>query len=141
MKVFDESHLDGFIRAVADCVPAVLHWRQLRTYLLAEEFAVISSEAESPFCSVAIRGYLRGGPAVPSDFIHVTGEGSHSVEWLRLLGDPCGLKGAEEGAEEVRVSPRELVEAESTGEVRAAQWPVPREWVGEECGWYVDGDA
>ena len=73
MKLFDESHLDGFIRAVADCVPAVLHWRQLRAYLLAEELAV--EEAEAPFCRVAIRGYLRGGPAVASDFLHVTGEG------------------------------------------------------------------
>ena len=90
MKLFDESHLDGFIRAVADCVPAVLHWRQLRAYLLAEELAV--EEAEAPFCRVAIRGYLRGGPAVASDFLHVTGEGSHSApvwpvprEWVGLM--------------------------------------------------------
>ena len=128
MKLFDESHLDGFIRAVADCVPAVLHWRQLRAYLLAEELAV--EEAEAPFCRVAIRGYLRGGPAVASDFLHVTGEGSHSVEWLRVLGDPIGLKGAEEGVEEVPVSPRELVEAEATGPVSARVWGVRREWVG-----------
>ena len=91
---------------------------------------MVSEAADSPFCQVAIRGYLRGGPAVSSDFVHVTGEGSHSVEWLRVLGDPCGLKGGDASVEEIAVSPRELVEAERTGEVSAAQWPVPREWVG-----------
>ena len=65
VKIFEDFRLDLLLRALSECSPSVLHWRQLRAYMLGEEVAIVPDssleEANLPVCDICVRGYVRGG--------------------------------------------------------------------------------
>ena len=95
VKVFDDQHVDQLLRSLCDSVPSPLFWRQMRSYLLAEEVEVRDgglAAAGSPVADLSVRGYLHGVPLSLYDRIHITGEGSHTIRCIRILPDPSPLK-------------------------------------------------
>lgn len=139
VKIFDEDHLELMLRGLCDLTPSILHWRQMRSYMLGEEVAVLPSqsleEENSPFCRLCVRGYLRGGPCTVYDFVHITGEGTHQVEYVKVMADPLPVKAVHSGqqameeeivmAEPQRVQElREEEEVDPT-QVQEPQWPTP----------------
>lgn len=141
VKVFEDSRLDLLLRALSECTPSVLHWRQLRAYMLGEEVAIVPDstleEANLPVCSVCVRGYIRGGPFTIYDFVHITGEGSHKLDYVKVLADPSPVKPAHTAIEEELVVPERIRESElkeeeevDMSQIQSPQWPVPTESVG-----------
>lgn len=116
----------------------MLHWRQMRSYLLAEECCALPADPNAEVCDLCVRGYLRGGPLTVYDYVHLTGEGSHEIKYVKVLPDPSALKERHGPAAEcecvvpepTRAVPlAEFAEVEE-GAVQAPQWTVPNVEVG-----------
>ena len=136
VKVFDDQHLDQLLRSLCDTCPSVLHWRQMRSYLLAEEVGVNESgiaSAASPTVDLCVRGYLHGAPLSLYDLIHISGEGSHLIKGIRILPDPSPLKKSHGDAlqpQELvpdldRIHPIEEENAVDPNSVQAPHWQSP----------------
>ena len=143
VKIFDDDHLQLMLRALCDLTPSILHWRQIRSYMLGEEVAILPAqsmeEENSPFCRLCVRGYLRGGPCMVYDFVHITGEGSHQVEYVKVMADPAPVKAIHSGQQELEElvmadesRMQELREEEEVDpmQVQEPQWPMPDASVG-----------
>lgn len=95
MKVFDSDHLDQLLRCLCDISIQSLHWRQMRSYILAEDVEVIPNppeQADPSISDLIIRGYVHGSPLCVYDLVHITGEGTHQIKAIRVLPDPSPLK-------------------------------------------------
>ena len=136
VKVFDDQHLDQLLRSLCDTCPSVLHWRQMRSYLLAEEVGVNESgiaSAASPTVDLCVRGYLHGAPLSLYDLIHISGEGSHLIKGIRILPDPSPLKKSHGDAPQPqelvpdlnRIHPIEEENAVDPNSVQAPHWQSP----------------
>lgn len=141
VKVFDDQHVDQLLRSLCDSVPSPLFWRQMRSYLLAEEVEVRDggvAAAGSPVADLSVRGYLHGVPLSLYDLVHITGEGSHTIRCVRILPDPSPLKSAHGEAtvpqewvpEQNRIRPIEEENAVDPNSVEAPHWAIPE--VGED---------
>ena len=140
-KVFEDSRLDLLLRALCECSPSVLHWRQLRAYMLGEEVTIVPDasleEANLPVCDICVRGYVRGGPFTVYDFVHITGEGSHKLAYVKVLSDPSPVKVSHLTTEDQMIVRDPLRECElreeeevDMSQVCPPQWPTPTEEVG-----------
>ena len=136
VKVFDDQHVDQLLRALCDSVPAPLFWRQMRSYLLAEEVEVRDgglAAAGSPVADLSVRGYLHGVPLSLYDRIHITGEGSHTIRCIRILPDPSPLKQSHGEAavpqewvpDQNRIHPIEEENPVDPNSVEAPHWAIP----------------
>ena len=136
VKVFDDQHVDQLLRSLCDSVPSPLFWRQMRSYLLAEEVEVRDgglAAAGSPVADLSVRGYLHGVPLSLYDRIHITGEGSHTIRCIRILPDPSPLKPSHGEAavaqewvpDQNRVHPIEEENPVDPNSVEAPHWAIP----------------
>ena len=136
VKVFDDQHVDQLLRALCDSVPSPLFWRQMRSYLLADEVEVRDggvTAAGSLVADLSVRGYLRGVPLSLYDLVHITGEGSHTIRCIRILPDPSPLKKTHGEApvaqewvpDQNRIRVIEEENAVDPNTVEAPHWAIP----------------
>ena len=83
VKIFDDEHVEPMLRCISDMALQVIHWRQMRPYLLAEEIDILPCDASAPTRDLIVRGYLHGSALSTYDFVHLTGEGSHPIRGSR----------------------------------------------------------
>lgn len=74
VKIFDDEHVEPMLRCISDMALQVIHWRQMRPYLLAEEIDILPCDASAPTRDLIVRGYLHGSALSTYDFVHLTGE-------------------------------------------------------------------
>ena len=138
IKVFDDNHVDQLLRCLSDVSCQPLHWRQMRSYLLAEDVEVLPKSIEQAGFDLVIRGYIHGSPLCVYDLIHITGEGTHQMKSIRVLPDPSPLKKthgeAEGGFETIIADPSRLQSLDEECEVdpstvQQPQWQIPANFV------------
>ena len=139
IKVFDDSHLDQLLRCLCDTACTSIHWRQMRSYLLAEEATVTPQTPDpSSACDLVIRGYIHGMPLSVYDLVHITGESSHQIRSIRVLPDPSPLKKVhgiqEQCYETIIADPARLQSLKEECDidpstVQQPQWPMPTQFV------------
>lgn len=147
VKVFDSDHLDQVLRCLCDISVQSLHWRQMRSYILAEDVEVIPNPPEQTNPSVSdliIRGYVHGSPLCVYDLVHLTGEGTHQIKAIRVLPDPSPLKKSHgEVAQSYETIIADPSRCQSLNEecevdpstVQQPQWQIPSTFV------YMFGDS
>lgn len=146
VKVFDDSHVDQLLRCLCDMSCQSLHWRQMRSYLLAEDVEVTNVNEEMNTSDLVIRGYVHGSPLCVYDLVHLTGEATHQIRAIRVLPDPSPLKKShgevDQSYETIIADPSRLQPLNEECEVdpstvQQPQWQIPASFVGQTCG----GDA
>lgn len=131
VKIFDDEHVEPMLRCISDMALQVIHWRQMRPYLLAEEIDILPSDASAPTRDLIVRGYLHGSALSTYDFVHLTGEGSHPIRGIRVVPDPSPLKRAHDATERLveadpaRLRPVEEECAVDPSTVEAPHWAQP----------------
>ena len=99
IKVFEQRWAVGeagarqqvgqLVRMLATASPRVLRWRQIRSYLLADDIQIVSSDAATGTSAVRVGGYLRGRPLHANQLVHLTGVGTMKMSQLEGPADPC----------------------------------------------------
>eukprot|EP00939_MAST-03C_sp_MAST-3C-sp1_P004095 g4095.t1 len=72
--VVDSENTFQLLRALAMKAPQVIHWRQMRSYVLAHNVAMLPDDnGRDEYCRILVEGYLRGAPLDPEAPVHVSG--------------------------------------------------------------------
>jgi len=107
------------LRSIDRTSSSVLHWRQIRSYVLANDFKVIPCSDDNSFCDVQLQGYVRGLPMDPKAPVHLTGVaggdggggdgfGTYLLRVADLVSDPMAkrrhIKKSDEDTRRIYVS-------------------------------------
>ncbi|XP_047982735.1 pre-rRNA-processing protein TSR1 homolog [Salvia hispanica] len=75
------------------------HWRNQRSYLMAQKVETETDDTSSPGkCTLVLTGYIRAHSLSVNQLVHVAGAGDFPLSKIELLKDPCPLnlrKGAD----------------------------------------------
>ncbi|KAL3641088.1 hypothetical protein CASFOL_016056 [Castilleja foliolosa] len=69
----------------------VPHWRNQRSYLMAQKVDVAAEAGSSEKCTLVLTGYLRSHGLSVNQLVHVAGAGDFQLSKIELLKDPCPL--------------------------------------------------
>ncbi|GFP86938.1 pre-rRNA-processing protein tsr1 homolog [Phtheirospermum japonicum] len=69
----------------------VPHWRNQRSYLMAQKVDVAAEAGTSEKCTLVLTGYLRSHGLSVNQLVHVAGAGDFQLSKIELLKDPCPL--------------------------------------------------
>lgn len=111
---FFETHFGDEVKSVDASDPRVLvrhlcttptrriHWRSIRSYMLADSVKVVSDDAdEGRRATLYVRGYVRGRPLNVDQLVHLTDLGHFKMKQINWSSDPCPLKPRREGGSKV----------------------------------------
>ncbi|KAG8378073.1 hypothetical protein BUALT_Bualt08G0100100 [Buddleja alternifolia] len=69
----------------------VPHWRNERSYLMAQKVDMLADNSSSEKCTLILTGYLRARGLSANQLVHVAGAGDFQLAKVELLKDPCPL--------------------------------------------------
>ncbi|GER26149.1 pre-rRNA-processing protein TSR1 homolog [Striga asiatica] len=69
----------------------VPHWRNQRSYLMAQKVDVVAEAGDPEKFTLALTGYLRSHALSVNQLVHVAGAGDFQLSKIELLKDPCPL--------------------------------------------------
>ncbi|KAL6506614.1 hypothetical protein OROHE_022446 [Orobanche hederae] len=67
------------------------HWRNQRSYLMAQKVDVVAEAGTSYNSTLVLTGYLRSHGLSVNQLVHVSGAGDFQLSQIELLKDPCPL--------------------------------------------------
>ena len=113
MTILDTDSPFQILRSL-DQTATVLGWRQIRSYVLANDIEVTPCADDKSFCDVKLQGYVRGLPMDPHAPVHLTGVaggdggggdgfGSYLLRVADLVSDPMIKRRHNEKSQETRV--------------------------------------
>ncbi|KAL8514967.1 hypothetical protein ACS0TY_013885 [Phlomoides rotata] len=86
-----EEELHKFMWLFKDQRLTVPHWRNQRSYLMAQKVDMVADTCSSEKCTVVLTGYLRAHNLSVNQLVHVAGAGDFQLSKIELLKDPCPL--------------------------------------------------
>ncbi|XP_032511117.2 pre-rRNA-processing protein TSR1 homolog [Danaus plexippus] len=89
----------NLLRRIGNQKRNILHHREKRPYLLAEEVEYVP-DTEGDHGTLKISGYLRGMPLNVNGLIHITGLGDYQMSRIDCLDDPHPLQTGKEHAKQ-----------------------------------------
>ncbi|KAI3464702.1 hypothetical protein Pfo_021365 [Paulownia fortunei] len=69
----------------------VPHWRNQRSYLMAQKVDMVADTCSSEKCTLVLTGYLRAHGLSVNQLVHVAGAGDFQLSKIEVLKDPCTL--------------------------------------------------
>eukprot|EP00940_MAST-03C_sp_MAST-3C-sp2_P003434 g3434.t1 len=142
------------LRALMSRHPQTIHWRQMRSYMIAHKIQIVEQNATTRRLSVKVEGYLRGSPMDPEAPVHLTGVsggdggcgdgfGTYLLRSIKCAADslstrrhvlgPQGLETIYERGSESAEEISKLVRAEAEVDILAngdQTWPTEYEMSG-----------
>jgi pre-rRNA-processing protein TSR1 len=114
VTILDTDSPFQILRSLDQTRPTVLGWRQIRSYVLANDIEVTPCADDKSFCDVKLQGYVRGLPMDPHAPVHLTGVaggdggggdgfGSYLLRVADLVSDPMIKRRHNEKSQETRV--------------------------------------
>lgn len=142
-KAIDASNSGLLARTLSTTAPRRIHWRSIRSYLLADSAVVVPEEGPrgAEYGTLRVRGYIRGRPLGVNQVIHVGDAGHFGLRQINSAVEPFPVKskdrvggapGAQAAAGEVlaRADPeREDLSVEAAVDDLAGEqtWPTEQE--------------
>ncbi|CAM9106281.1 unnamed protein product [Ectocarpus sp. 8 AP-2014] len=93
-KAIDASNSSLLARTLSTTAPRRIHWRAIRSYLLADSTEVIpeSGSRGDKFGTLHVRGYIRGRPLDVNQVIHVGDVGHFGLRQINSAAEPFPVK-------------------------------------------------
>ena len=93
-KTIDASNSSLLTRTLCTTPPRRVHWRSIRSYVVADTAKLVPSEGHSASerCALHVRGYVRGRPLGVNQLIHLTDGGHFKLRQINTSAEPFPLK-------------------------------------------------
>lgn len=93
-RVVDSSNMDLFVRTLCTVPARPVHWRSIRSYLIADSVEIVRSDSQdgSERGTLHLRGYVRGRPLNVNQVVHLSGMGHFNMKQIVSSRDPCPIK-------------------------------------------------
>ncbi|CAM9628004.1 unnamed protein product [Ectocarpus sp. 6 AP-2014] len=98
-KAVDASNSSLLARTLSTTAPRRIHWRAIRSYLLADSTEVVpeSGSRGDKFGTLHVRGYIRGRPLDVNQVIHVGDAGHFGLRQINSAAEPFPVKPKDRG--------------------------------------------
>ncbi|CAM9198737.1 unnamed protein product [Ectocarpus fasciculatus] len=98
-KAIDASNSSLLARTLSTTAPRRIHWRAIRSYLLAESTEVVpeSGSRGAKFGTLHVRGYIRGRPLDVNQVVHVGDAGHFGLRQINSAAEPFPVKPKDRG--------------------------------------------
>lgn len=93
-KVVDASNITLLGRTLGTTPARRLHWRSVRSYLIADSIDVVPPDDSSEtgkYSTLHVRGYIRGRPLDVNQVIHLGDAGHFRMRQINSASEPCPL--------------------------------------------------
>lgn len=99
-KAIDASNSNLLARTLSTTAPRRIHWRSIRSYLLADSAEVVPMEGPkgAEHGTLHLRGYVRGRPLGVNQVIHVGDAGHFGMKQINSAIEPFPLKSKAHGS-------------------------------------------
>ncbi|KAL6492972.1 hypothetical protein OROGR_032731 [Orobanche gracilis] len=87
----EKDELHKFMWLLKEQRLTVPHWRNQRSYLMAQKVDVVAEPGTSYNSTLVLTGYLRSHGLSVNQLVHVSGAGDFQLSQIELLKDPCPL--------------------------------------------------
>ncbi|KAL6524936.1 hypothetical protein OROMI_030529 [Orobanche minor] len=87
----EKDELHKFMWLLKEQRLTVPHWRNQRSYLMAQKVDVVAEAGTSYNSTLVLTGYLRSHGLSVNQLVHVSGAGDFQLSQIELLKDPCPL--------------------------------------------------
>lgn len=93
-KAIDASNSSLLARTLSTTAPRRIHWRSIRSYLLADSADVVPVDGPrgAEFGTLHVRGYIRGRPLGVNQVIHVGDAGHFGLRQINAAAEPLPVK-------------------------------------------------
>lgn len=98
-KAIDASNSSLLARTLSTTAPRRIHWRAIRSYLLADNTEVVpeSGSRGAKFGTLHVRGYIRGRPLDVNQAVHVGDAGHFGLRQINSAAEPFPVKPKDRG--------------------------------------------
>lgn len=98
-KAIDASNSSLLARTLSTTAPRRIHWRAIRSYLLADSTEVVpeSGSRGDKFGTLHVRGYVRGRPLDVNQVVHVGDAGHFGLRQINSAAEPFPVKPKDRG--------------------------------------------
>lgn len=92
-KAVDASNTNLLVRTLCTTPPRRVHWRSIRSYILADSVEMVSSDGPgSERGTLHVRGYIRGRPLGVNQVVHLGDAGHFRIRHIASVAEPCPIK-------------------------------------------------
>lgn len=92
IKIAEAHNKVQLMRALTTTSPNSIHWRSIRSYLLAYHVELDTDVDESGCAMAKVYGFLRGRPLNVNQLVHLPDVGTVQIESVLSASDPCPLR-------------------------------------------------
>ncbi|CAB1099973.1 unnamed protein product [Ectocarpus sp. CCAP 1310/34] len=98
-KAIDASNSSLLARTLSTTAPRRIHWRAIRSYLLADSTEVVAESGSrgDKFGTLHVRGYIRGRPLDVNQVVHVGDAGHFGLRQINSAAEPFPVKPKDRG--------------------------------------------
>lgn len=99
-KAIDASNSSLLARTLSTTAPRRIHWRSIRSYLLADSAEVVPVDGPrgAEVGTLHVRGYIRGRPLGVNQVIHVGDVGHFALRQINVAAEPFPVKRKDHGS-------------------------------------------